>query len=513
MIIKTRYLKGLIGLGLMLSLSWLLTACQMYDSYPVATPEPTVPVTVGQPTAIPRPTLPPPPTLPPRPTLPATPAGAQPQKTAVLKDGFDRIITYYFHQLNSADVYEVGLRSIRDGLAQAGIQNPAVPIPDFGTEAAANWETFSRAYTLVADKYKGQVSEDDLAQFAFQGTLASFRDCQSGFFTPTQADDYAQQRLSLQQSLVGIGINLQSNQQNGQNVHVIVHIIAGGPAEKAGVRVGDQIAAIDGQSLTAKSQTDVAGLLRGRAVTDPADKALGTTVKLTLRRAGQDQTINLTRATVQIPFMEHGIVNNIGYLRFNRFPIIPDQTQFDTNSKLLASWLNEFSQAHITGLIIDLRDNFDGSIRLVQNFLSYFVSGSSLLYLQGSQAAQSGGRQYGVIAMSSTQGVTPIDTPLAVLVNGNTQAEAELFAYAIQRNKRGTIVGDTTAGCMVASNPSALQDNSVINLTIYRAVADQATPDALVPDVEPEQKVSLDFQQLLQGKDSQLEAAIKVLTK
>ena len=100
-----------------------------------------------------------------------------------------------------------------------------------------------------------------------------------------------------------------------------------------------------------------------------------------------------------------------------------------------------------------------------------------------------------------------------MLVNGNTRAEAELFAYAIQHNKRGTLVGDTTAGCLAASNPSALKDNSVINLMIYRAVLDQNSPDKLVPAIEPEQKVGLDAAQLLQGHDTQLDAAVKALTK
>ena len=212
MMIRKNYLKRLGLTAIMSGLSLVLTACQVYDSYPVATPEPTVAATAAIPTSAPRPTLPPPPTATPRPTLPPVPGNLQLQKTAILKDGFDRIITYYYHQLNSGDVYEVGLRSIQEGLRQNGVSQPDVPIPDFGDQAGDNWTKFSQAYSLVAAKYQGQITEDNLEQFALQGTLTSFRDCQSEFITPDAANSYAAQRLSTTQSLVGIGINFLGEQ-------------------------------------------------------------------------------------------------------------------------------------------------------------------------------------------------------------------------------------------------------------------------------------------------------------
>ena len=164
--------------------------------------------------------------------------------------------------------------------------------------------------------------------------------------------------------------------------------------------------AIDGQNLDSLEQTRVAELIRGRAAGESESKSLGTKVSLTVRRAtaGQDQTVSLTRARVQIPFMEHQLLNNLGYLRINYLPILSNQTDLDNATKMMASWLTEFDQARVTGIVLDLRDNTNGSIRLVQNFLSYFLSGDSLLSLQGSQAGQNGARDYTIISMPSSQG-------------------------------------------------------------------------------------------------------------
>lgn len=508
---RSRWLKGgglVLGLGL---LSVVLTACQAYDGFPTTTPEPTAaptPTVVPPPTV--RPTLPPPPTATPRPTLPTT--ATKPQKAEILKEGFDAIINNYFLKLESADVYEVALRSMQTGLVQGGIQNAEVPLPNFGRDAAANWNAFLQAYSLVLDKYKGQVTEDILGQLALFGTAQSFQDCQTRFVPPSQADSYLATRI-IQQSLIGIGINLQSESQtNGRNVHIIVRPIPGGPAEKAGIKLGDQITAVNGQEVTSKSREDVIRLLQGQT---PAERNPGSKITLTIRRnsANQEGNVELIREQVPLPFMERQTLpNGIGYLRFNRFPFM-NQTELDANTKQLEGWLNEFNRAGVKGLVLDLRGTGSGDVNRLQTFLSFFISGQELLILSGSRTGQNNTREYGAFPMPSIQQIKATDKPLVVLVDNGTSAEGEVFAYAIQRGKRGTVVGEPTAGCMNSSRPIPLKDNSVVNITIYRVIESVEKPDSLIEAVKPEEAASLDVQQLLQGKDTQLEAAVKILNK
>lgn len=508
------YLKYLALLGLAGVLALLLTACETYNGYPTIPPEPTAtPAPKATPAATPRPTLASPPTATPRPSLPPTLSGIQAQKGDLLKEGFTDLINNYFQPLTSADIYEVGLRSIQAGLQQSGVDPQAqVLLPQFGNQADANWNAFLQAYTLVLDKYKDKVTEDQLEQYALTGAARSLQDCKTAYIPASQAENYFNLRTG-QGSIVGIGINLQSGQQtNGSNVHLVVRVIPGGPAEKAGLKQGDQILAIDGQDLSSKTSTQVIQLLQG---TSQGDQAIGTKVSLTIRRPGnaQQQNIEITRNRFQIPPMEHSLLNNTtGYIRFNQFPL-SSQNQLATITSTMASWLADFEKAGVTGYVLDLRGNSNGSISMVQNMLSYFMSGDELVYLSGGRTDQNNQRQYGPFPMPSNQSIKATAKPLAVLVDGGTSGEAEIFAYAIQQGKRGAVVGDSTAGCLNASTPVGLKDNSLLNITIYRAISDLTKPESIVNGVEPDQKAPLDLQQLSQGTDSQLDTAIKALKK
>jgi C-terminal peptidase prc len=500
--------------GLVILLALLLTGCETYNGYPTIPPEPTnTAAPKATPAATHRPTLASPPTDTPRPGLPPTLSGIQSQNADILKEGFTDLFNNYFQPLSSADIYEVGLRSIQAGLQQSGIDPQAqVLLPQFGEQADANWNAFLQAYTLVLDKYKDKVTEVQLEQFAFTGAARSLQDCETAYIPASQAESYINLRTG-QGSIVGIGINLQSGQlTNGSNVHLVVRAIPGGPAEKAGLKLGDQILAIDGQDLSAKTSTQVIQLLQGSVT---GDQAIGTKVSLTIHRANnaQPQNIEITRNSFQIPPMEHYLLNNTtGYIRFNLFPLT-SQNQLATMTTTMASWLADFEKAGVSGYVLDLRGNSNGSITMVQNMLSYFMSGSELVYLSGGSTDQNNQRQYRPFPMPSNQNIKATNKPVAVLVDGGTSGEAEIFAYAIQQAKRGPIIGDSTAGCLNASTPVGLKDNSLLNITNYRAISDPAKPESIVNGVEPDQPASLDLQQLSQGTDSQLDTAVKALKK
>jgi carboxyl-terminal processing protease len=496
----------LAGLGV---LALTLSACQTYSGYPTvvvqATPAPT---TVSNATATPRPTLPPPPTFTPRATLPATPGNVQLQKIETLKGGYEALLRNYFRPLDSGSLYEVGLISIRTTLESIGVSSPQVPIPAFGEDANENWNRFLAAFTIVLDKYKGQISEDAMVGVALAGTAASLEDCNTGYYSTTEVENFLRVR-SGQQTLVGIGINLQTGRDGNNNVHVVSRVVQNGPAEKAGLKLGDQLVKIDGQDTANRSPDDVVQLLLGQA---RGDAGVGTRLKITVRREAREQEIEIARARVTLPYMERTILpGNVGYLKFSQFPILTQQ-QLPTAIRQLQTWLGEFQTANVSGIVIDLRGNNAGSIQTIQNFLSFFVKGSELAYLSGARTQQNN-RTFGIIPMAANEQIQATDKPLSVIVDAGTSGEAEIFAHVIQRNKRGAIVGVPTAGCVNASFPVVLKDNSAMNVTTYRAVGDENAAESILAGVAPDQTEQINIQQLIQGKDSQIEAAIKALTK
>ncbi len=510
-LVSATRLRRLSGFIITTMLAFVLAACQTYDGFPTATPAPTeVPKPTTAPPATARPTLPPPPTATPRPELPATPAGVQLQKADFLKEGFDALLNSFYIRLDSGDIYEVGLKSMQAGLEQAGVKNPDVPIPNFGKQDAANWTAFLQAYTLVVNKYKAQVSEDVLSQLALNGAASSLQDCQTAYYPPDQANNLLGLRTN-QYSNVGIGLNLQTGQlTNGKNAHFVLRAIPGGPADKAGLKLGDQLTSVEGQDISTKTTSEVVTLLRGNNPT------AGSRLLVTFRRpsSSQDMPVEIIRANLQQPMMEQKLLpDNIGYLRFNSFPFFLDQKDQEDKTKQLDTTLATFDKANVKGIVLDLRGNSFGGINTMQYILSRFIAGDQLLTLSGVQRGQNNARQYGVFPMPSVENVKATNRPLAVLVDSGTTAEAEMFTYAIQQAKRGTIVGEATAGCLNASSPVVLKNNSLVNVTLYRVVSDPKKPDSLVEIVQPEEKATLDLQQLSQGKDSQIEAAVKILKK
>lgn len=501
-----RRLAALLPLCLM---AVLLAGCTTYNGYPTVPPDPTgtaAPQTT--PTQPPRPTLVAPPPATSRPSLPAVPGGVQVTKGNVIKQGFQNLIDNYFQPIASADIYEVGLRAIEIGLQQSGLDPQAkVQLPQFGDQDDANWSLFLQAYSLVLAKYQGKLTEDQLETYALSGAASSLQDCQTGYYPTSAAQTYFNQRTG-QSTIVGIGINLQSGATNSGNVHLVSRAIAGGPAEKAGLKMGDQLVTIDGQDLSTKTSTEVIKLLQGT-------RQPGSKVSLTIHRgtSAATQTIDVTRDSFQVPPMERATVNgNIGYIRFNMFPL-GTQNQTATVTKTIENWIADFEKANVVGYVLDLRGNSEGSISLVQDVLSDFISSDTLVYLNGSREDQNNQHVYGPFPVPSVTGVKPTDKPVSILVDGGTSGEAEILAYAIQKAKRGAVVGDTTAGCLNASSPVGLDDNSLLNVTLYKAISDPKKPESIVQGVEPDQPGNLDLQQLSQGKDSQLDAAVKALTK
>lgn len=504
--------KFLLCLVILLGISLMLSACQTYQGYPTEVVQVTpAPTTTGQSSPEVRATIAPPPTFTPRPDLPPTPAGVKLEKIALVKEGLDALLSNYFRDLDSADVLEVALLAMQRGLEQSGISSPNIPLPRFGKDDTENWNLFQQAYTIILDKYKGKVSEEKLAQFILSGVSSSMQDCQTAYYPADAAENYAKVRFGIAQTLVGIGINLQTGQDNaGNNIHIITRAVSNGPAEKAGLKIGDRIAKVDGQATGNKTSTEVVQLIGGSV---RGTAALGTKVSLTIQRGSQEQTVDLSRTQIAIPFIERQTLNgNIAYLRINRFPYM-EQAAETSALRQFQTWVDDFNKPDVNGIVIDLRGNSYGNIGLVRTFLSYFINGQRLVFMSGAEHTQNAPANYGVVSFSSDQNILAIDKPISVIVDGATSGEAEIFAYAIQRNKRGTIVGTTTAGCANASAPVFLADKSLLNVTVYRAIANQDIEESILTSVEPDTGVDLDLQQLAQGKDTQIEAAIAELKK
>lgn len=329
-----------------------------------------------------------------------------------------------------------------------------------------------RSYYYRAD----QVPDSALLQGAIQGVVDSLGDPYSTFFTPEEYQGW-QDSLSGEYSGVGIEITL----RNGRVT--VVTPFPGTPAYAGGIRPGDWIMAVDGDSTDGWTLEKTSSRIRGDA---------GTTVVLTVQHEdGTVEDVPLVRQRIQIDAVrsEYRAADSVGYVRVLRF-------DFDTPG-LLGKALFSFPLQDLAGLVIDLRNNPGGLLSAAVEAASYFVDRGVIVRTRGPSFGE---RTY------SSRGNSLPNLPVAVLVNKGTASAAEIMAGAIQDYAVGVLVGSQTFGKgLVQEIVMRLPDGGALKLTTGeyftpngRSVQDVGlTPDIAVERGDQEQD------------DPQLEAALE----
>jgi carboxyl-terminal processing protease len=252
------------------------------------------------------------------------------------------------------------------------------------------------------------------------------------------------------------------------------------PAERAGVREGDVLLAVDAEAVTSETTVDdVRARLHGE---------VGTPVTLTLSRPPTPQfDLTITRDEIQVPSVTWRVLDQapgVGYLRIEVF------TE-RTGDEVLAA-LQALREAKTTGLVLDLRDNSGGLIDPAVAAASQFLrDGVVLVELR---------RGAGERSFPVRGGGTATDVPLVVLVNNGTASAAEIVAGALQDYGRAPLVGEPTFGKGSVQQIYDLSDGSSLHVTSaiwltperHRIEGQGLTPDVTVPRGDGPQDEQLD---------------------
>ncbi len=250
--------------------------------------------------------------------------------------------------------------------------------------------------------------------------------------------------------LSGIYGGIGSMIQNQGDYVVITEPYEGFPAQKAGLKAGDKIIAINGKSAKDMSSLAVSKLLKG----DP-----GSHFQLTVRHFGsaKDTTLILNREQIKIPNVPYyGLVGgDIGYIRL---------TQFSPNAAndVRNAFVNMKENHDIKGVILDLRNNGGGLLNEAVKIANIFVrKGLTIVTTKGKLLSNN--------MVYKTPGPA-IDRriPLAILVNGNTASASEIVSGSMQDLDRGVIIGQQTFGKGLVQNTIALPYGGKIKITIAK---------------------------------------------
>jgi carboxyl-terminal processing protease len=270
---------------------------------------------------------------------------------------------------------------------------------------------------------------------AMEGLVEQLDDPYSEFLDPAAMEAF-DDSLSGEFSGVGIEITIKDG------ILTVIAPLEGTPADKAGVRAGDQIIAIDGESTEGITLTKAAVQIRGE---------IGTTVTLTvLHTDGSTEEIPIVRDTIKVDSVSSKLVNDghIAYIRLSRFD---NQVVVKLDVAL-----NGFDFDALDGVILDLRNNPGGLLNAAISVSSRFVDEGIVV---STKSRISGEQSYW-----STGNVLP-NLPLVILINGGSASASEIAAGAIRDHQMGILIGKQSFGKGVIQQLFNYSDGSALKLT------------------------------------------------
>jgi carboxyl-terminal processing protease len=271
-------------------------------------------------------------------------------------------------------------------------------------------------------------------------------DPHSTYFDPIE---YASFKTEQRSEYFGIGATIGDLRQNDQANTYIRATFDQSPAERAGLRFGDRIVEVDGQSMKGKTFPEVRKFLLGPR---------GTVVKVTVEHAdtGKSEMVTITRDAVPLPSipLAYMIRPGVGYVAMTGGFNLTTADEFQEA-------LQDLHSKGMSTLILDLRGNRGGLLIQAVRVANTFLQRGQLIVTQK-------GRIRGSSETFKAVNDVPDPVPLVVLVNNDTASAAEIVAGALQDHDRALIVGETTFGKGLVQLPIQLEYDSALLLTIAK---------------------------------------------
>jgi carboxyl-terminal processing protease len=338
-----------------------------------------------------------------------------------------------------------------------------------------------RTYFLIRTEALNPLPTAALMEGAIKGMVDALGDPYSTYL---DKDSFQELNVQIEGSFGGIGVVLNI----GKDKHLVISILPGTPAAKAGLKGGDIIVQIEGRDATQMSLTDAARLLRGD---------VGTSVSLKVWRPQDKQyySVTMKRERIEVPSVTGQILPDhpgIAYIQVANF------NQNSTLPQLQEAFATIDKQGY-QALILDLRGNPGGDLGTAVELAGYFVPPGPVVIIVHRGGAEE--------VLRSSRSQPYIKVPLAVLVDGGSASASEIVAGAIKDTGSGTLVGTRTFGKGLVQTVFNLSGNTGLKLTTDKYLTPKGidiNKKGIDPDVEVEQPSGT-------TQDMQLQKAVEVL--
>jgi len=333
----------------------------------------------------------------------------------------------------------------------------------------ANLSTFARALAHIELSYVSSVDQDKLIYGAIRGMVRTL-DPHSDYLDP---EEYRVLASDTRGRFGGVGVEIDVR----DGWLTVTAVFPNGPAERAGLRVGDRFVSINGLRARDMPIEDAVRHMRGEP---------GTEVRIALRRKDDAPAIEatLTREIISVDAIEGRVLED-GSL-YVRLRVFQETTTSELADVLDRAVESSRERGGLRGLLLDLRDNPGGLLDQAISVADEFLQDGVIVSTRGR-----GGRELSV-AGARKAGTRP-NWPMVVLVNGYTASAAEIVAGALRDHGRALVVGTRTFGKGSVQNVIELPDSSALKLTVaryYTPSGRSIQAEGIEPDVAIEQAPS-----------------------
>ncbi len=315
-------------------------------------------------------------------------------------------------------------------------------LPDAARDALVDDERALRAEIVdsIRDNFYKKTDEADIQESSLKGIVEGLDDQFSHYLTPEEAKQFEQ---SVQGEFEGVGMNVEEDRRGLR----VTRTFEGSPAERAGIKQGDFITAVDGRSIAGVSSDVATSRIKGEA---------GTKVELEVvdPDEGTPRTIELTREKIEVPVAE-GRMREVGG---EKYGVVALTTFSDGAHGKVRQEVDRLLDDGAEGIVLDLRGNGGGLLSEAVLVSSQFIEDGLITYTKGRTRAR---REF-----DAEGDAIDGDVPVVVLVDRGSASASEIVTGALRDSKRATVVGTRTFGKGVFQEVETLSNGGVLDITV-----------------------------------------------
>lgn len=357
----------------------------------------------------------------------------------------------------------------------------------FFVSASTDYNKLEDLENLILTSFAGDADKTKIEDAAADAMVNAMGDRWSYYIPAAELPSFLE---NSENAYVGIGVAVQATDDNSGLM--VIAVQPGGPAEEAGVQVGDVIIQVDGESAQDRTVTEISAMIKGEE---------GTVVSITVLRSGEGITMTVTRKRMETTVASSKLLNeHVGLVTIQNF----DERCADETIAAIKALLNQGADM----LLFDVRNNPGGYVDELTKVLDYLLPEGNLIRTVGTDGSDE----------TVTSDADCVKVPMAVLVNENTYSAAELFAVDLSEYGVARIFGQKTSGKGFFQQVFQFSDGSAAGISVGRYYTSQGNNlegIGLTPDEEiklDDESEALLYNGMLEPEnDAQLQAALSYL--